>query len=54
MNEMVTITLTKEQAEKLSAVLWDAQDEGPRGDGWASDTLIELSEGFGGAGYGER
>jgi hypothetical protein len=38
----IIIKLTKEQAEKLSEVLWDTQDEGPCGEGWASDELSEL------------
>ena len=39
---MITITLTPQQAEKLSRVLWDAHDEGPEYEGWASDELCVL------------
>ncbi len=39
---MITITLTKDQAEKLSELLWFIQDEGPQGMGWASEGLAAL------------
>jgi hypothetical protein len=39
---MITITLTKDQAEKLSDLLWFIQDRGPTGQGWASDELSAL------------
>jgi len=43
MNEVI-ITLTREQAEKLEDVLSFTQDEGPWGEGWQSDELMELCE----------
>jgi hypothetical protein len=33
---------TREQLEKLSEILWNFQDEGPAGAGWASKELEEL------------
>lgn len=39
---MVKVSLTEKQAKKLSEVLWESQDEGPWGKGWASDELAEL------------
>lgn len=38
----IVITLTPEQAEKLSEILWEAQDEGPRHEGWSSPELDAL------------
>lgn len=33
---------TRQQLEKLSEILWNYQDEGPAGAGWASKELVEL------------
>jgi hypothetical protein len=33
---------THKQLEKLSEILWDYQDEGPAGAGWASEELASL------------
>jgi len=35
----VILKLTMEQAESLSDILWDYQDEGPLAGGWASNEL---------------
>lgn len=41
-DDMVTVRLTRKQLEKLEEVLWEAQDEGPYGQGWASPELQGL------------
>ena len=40
----VIIELTPEQSENLEYILWRTQDEGPDGEGWASDELQELRD----------
>jgi hypothetical protein len=35
---------TRKQLEKLSEILWDYQDEGPAGAGWASKELAGLRD----------
>ena len=35
---------TRQQLEKLSEILWDYQDEGPAGAGWASKELAGLRD----------
>lgn len=40
----IIIKLTKDQAKKLLDVLYDTQDEGPLGEGWASNELEELRD----------
>ena len=42
LQKMIIIVLSEKQAENLSNILWDTQDEGPVGEGWASDELEEL------------
>lgn len=39
---MVTLQLTDEQVEDLQEILSSARDEGPEGEGWASNELTEL------------
>jgi len=36
------LRLTEKQLIDLSEILWSIQDEGPEGEGWASEKLIEL------------
>ena len=35
---------TRQQLEKLSEILYDYQDEGPTGEGWASKELVGLRD----------
>lgn len=35
---------TRQQLEKLSEILWNHQDEGPAGAGWASKELTGLRD----------
>jgi hypothetical protein len=43
MNEpKISVLLTRSQIDKLNEVLWDAQDEGPYGHGWASKEVDAL------------
>jgi hypothetical protein len=35
---------TRKQLEKLSEILWNYQDEGPAGAGWASEELTGLRD----------
>lgn len=41
-NNTVSLSLTREQLEFLSSVLWSARDCGPPSCGWASAELQEL------------
>jgi hypothetical protein len=42
MDREILIRLSLAQAQKLSETLWDARDEGPYGEGWASGELQSL------------
>lgn len=42
MSTTIKIELTEDQARKLLQVLEEHQDEGPYGEGWASDALASL------------
>lgn len=41
---MVVLTLTDEQAERLSQVLWEVAGEGPLGSGEAAEKVVRLRE----------
>lgn len=53
-DKTIEVRLTPEQLEKLIDVLWDAQDEGPTGYGWASPELEKLRALFGAAREGQQ
>lgn len=45
----ITISLTREQAEKLEEVLMMYDDEGPGGEGWKSPLLVSIQKAVGDA-----
>ncbi len=40
----ITLRLSRRQEEKLVDVIYNARDEGPSGEGWASTELSELRD----------
>lgn len=42
LKELLVLSFTEEEADKLLAVLEEAQDEGPVGSGWKSEKLVKL------------
>jgi hypothetical protein len=43
---IITIPLSAKQIQKISLILANTQDEGPEGEGWATEELKELREIF--------